>query len=65
MERIRKVDVEKLSDQDLKNVEDMISKKMKEITEKAIVEANRYLNVYGYEAIMAIQFKPKEEESLE
>lgn len=65
MERTRKVDVNKLSEQDLKNIEDTISKKMKEIVDKATSEANRYLNVYGYEAIMAIQFKPMEGESLE
>ena len=65
MERIRKVDVKKLSEADLKNIEDGISKKMKEITDRAITEANRYLNIYGYQAVMAIEFKPLEEESLD
>ena len=65
MERIRKINVESLSEQDMKNVEDMISKKILEITDKAVAEANRLLNVYGYEAKMAIQFKPIEKESLD
>ena len=65
MERIRKVNVEKLSNEDLKNVEETISKKMIEITDRAIAEANRILGVYGYEAKMAIQFKPLEKESLD
>jgi hypothetical protein len=64
MKRIRKVNVNSLSEQELKNAEDIISKKMLEITDKAILEANRILNVYGFEAKMALQFKPIEKESL-
>jgi hypothetical protein len=65
MERVRKIDVNSLSEQELKNIEDTLSKKIIEISEKAAAEANKYLNIYGFKAIMAIQFKPLESESLE
>lgn len=65
IDRIRRIDVEKLSDEDCKNIEDGLSKKIKEITEKAVSEANKYLNVYGMKAVMVIEFKPMEEQSLD
>ena len=65
MERVRKIDVNSLSEQELKNLEDTLSKKILDISEKATAEANKYLNIYGFKAIMAIQFKPLENESLE
>lgn len=67
MERIRKVNVENLSDEQIKDIEKALSAKVLEITNKAMTEANRYLNVYGFEAKMLIQFnelKSKEKESL-
>ncbi len=62
MERIRKVNVESLSSEQLKQIEETLSKKVIEITDKAVAEANKYLNVYGFEAVMAIQFKELETE---
>ena len=48
MERVRKIDVNSLSEQELKNLEDTLSKKILDISEKATAEANKYLNIYFY-----------------
>jgi len=55
MQRQRKVDVDKMSESQLRNAEEAIGRKTREITDKAVEEANKYLNVYGLECRMAIE----------
>lgn len=52
--RERKLDVEKLTLEQADALSVQISEKVKEINDKAINEANRFLNVYGMEAKMVI-----------
>lgn len=59
--KVKKINVESLSEQELKIVEETLTKKINEITTQAINKANKHLNVYGFEAIMAIQFKKLKE----
>lgn len=58
--RVRKVDVNKLSDQELEKLQAAISEKIVKIINKANEEANRVLAVYGMETQMVMEIKEKE-----
>jgi len=61
MERNRKIDLNKIPDDQAKAVEETLSKKMTEIINKALEEANKYLNVYGMEAKMLLEITEKKD----
>lgn len=63
MERIRKVDLNKVSDDQLKNIQETIEASLENICKKAVEEANRLLNVYGMESTirMDVMETPKPE----
>jgi len=53
-DRVRKVDIDKLSDEELKALEERIGKKITNITDDAVKRANQILNIYGLRAKMQI-----------
>ena len=53
-DRQRKVNVDKLSEQDLKKLEEKIGAKLRTIVDEAVIEANKILKVYGYSTKMQI-----------
>lgn len=58
--RVRKVDVEKLSDDELAKLQQVISDKVIKIINKANEDANKILSVYGMETQMVMEIKEKE-----
>ncbi len=60
--RERKVDLEKMSEEDLKNIEKELSKKIFQITDEAADKANQVLKIYGLKAKMLLQVTPITEE---
>lgn len=58
--RVRKVDVSKLSEEELQKLQAAISDKIIKIINKANEEANRILAVYGMETQMIMEIKEKE-----
>lgn len=58
MERIKKVDLESVSEEQFEIIQEMLNKKMTEIVNKAVSDANKYLNVYGIQARMVLELKP-------
>jgi uncharacterized hydantoinase/oxoprolinase family protein len=54
--RIRKVDVEKLNEEQIARVEKKISEEVSSIINRADSEINNLLNIYGMEAVLSIQF---------
>jgi hypothetical protein len=61
-DRVRKVDVDALTQEQVANLELQISEKLKDIIDKAVNEANKILNIYGIEACMQISIKPIDKE---
>ena len=59
--RIRKVDVNKLSEEELAKLQDAISQKIIKIINKANEDANKILSIYGMETQMVMEIKQKEE----
>lgn len=53
-DRVRKVDINKLSDEELLALEERIGKKITNITDDAVKQANKILNIYGLRAKMQI-----------
>lgn len=53
--RERKVNVEKMSNEELEALQSKISNKISSIVNNAIKESNKYLNVYGLEARMHLE----------
>lgn len=58
--RVRKVDVDKLSDVELEKLQKAISDKVIKIINKANEDANKILSVYGMETQMIMEIKEKE-----
>ena len=58
--RIRKVDVEKLSDEELLKLQAAISDKIVNIINKANKDANKILNIYGMEVQLVMELKKKD-----
>lgn len=58
--RVRKVDVNKLSEEELAQLQKAISDKIIKIINKANEEANKILSVYGMETQMIMEIKEKE-----
>jgi hypothetical protein len=58
--RVRKVDVNKLSEEELAKLEKAISEKIIKIINKANEDANKILSVYGMETQMIMEIKEKE-----
>jgi hypothetical protein len=53
--RQRKINVEKMSNEELEALQAKISNKIISIVNNAVNEANKYLNVYGMEARMHLE----------
>jgi hypothetical protein len=64
MERIRKIDIDSVSEEQFLEIEAMLKKKIKEIVEKTVSDMNKYLNVYGLEALLAVQIVKQGEANL-
>lgn len=58
--RVRKVDVEKLSEEELAKLQQAISEKIIKIINKANEDANKILSIYGMETQMIMEIKEKE-----
>jgi hypothetical protein len=58
--RVRKVDVSKLSDEQLEKLQKAISDKIIHIINKANEDANKILSIYGMETQMVMEIKEKE-----
>jgi len=61
--RERKVNVEVMSEEQAKLVEEQISAKLRTIIDGACGEANKLLNIYGLEAKMQFALNKKEAEN--
>jgi hypothetical protein len=59
--RVRKVDVSKLSEEELAKLQAAISEKIIKIINKANEDANKILSVYGMETQMVMEIKEKTE----
>jgi len=64
MERIRKIDIDSVSEEQFLEIEAMLKKKMKEIVERTVSDMNKYLNVYGLEVLLAVQIVKQGEANL-
>jgi hypothetical protein len=64
MERIRKIDINSVSEEQFLEIEAMLKKKIKEIVEKTVSDMNKYLNIYGLEALLAVQIVKQGEANL-
>jgi hypothetical protein len=60
IDRERKVDVSKMSPDQADSLAIQIGEKIKQITEKAVAEANHFLNIYGMSCKMQIVFDSQE-----
>lgn len=59
IERVRKVDVEKMSEEQLERAVELVGAKLAQICEKAAKEANDILKIYGlYTEIQFLSPKP-------
>jgi hypothetical protein len=58
--RVRKVDVDKLNEEDLAKLQQAISEKIIKIINKANEDANKILSIYGMETQMIMEIKEKE-----
>lgn len=63
IDRTRKVDLNKMTREQADMIQDTLSLKMNEIVQKAIADANKYLNVYGIQAKMLIELNQIEEDT--
>jgi hypothetical protein len=64
MERIRKIDIESVSEEQFLQIEQMLRKKIKEKVEQAVADMNKYLNVYGLEVVLGVQIVKQGEANL-
>lgn len=60
--RKKKVDLEKVDEQTLKNIEKGIISKITNITDEAVKKANKILKIYGLKCKMQIAFEKDNEE---
>ena len=58
VDRVRKVDIEKLEDSQVEAVATQLGDKVKEICDKACEDANLLLKIYGLQAKMEIVLEP-------
>lgn len=58
---MKKIDINSLAPDELKQIEQQLTVTLKEIVERAVFEANKHLNQYGIEAVMAIELIPAEQ----
>jgi hypothetical protein len=64
MERIRKIDIESVSEEQFLEIEKTLKKKVKEIIDQSVSEMNKYLNIYGLEVLLAVQIVKQGESNL-
>jgi len=64
MSRERKVDIEKLADENLQEISDRIGEKVRTIVDNAVEEVNKILAIYGMEAKMEIAITEKKTEEI-
>ena len=60
--RRRKVNVENMSDESLKKLEEEIGKRVSAIWQEAAEKANELLNIYGLEVLVNYKLRPKTSE---
>jgi len=58
-ERVRKIDVERLSEEQLETLEDQLQEKTSKIINDTSDRINKYLDVYGLEIKIGFGIKPK------
>lgn len=58
--RNRKVDVEKLSNEDAQRISDELGNRLKKISDDACAQANLLVNPYGLKVLMQFAVQPKE-----
>jgi len=64
MERIRKVDLDSMPQEQFEQVEKALGKKVQEIIGKTVTDLNTYLNVYGLEILLGVQVVKQGEANL-
>lgn len=64
IDRVRKIDLESLTEEQYEQVEGTLKKKVKERIDQAILDLNKYLNIYGLEALLAVQIVKEGEANL-
>lgn len=60
--RIRKVDMEKLTPEQAEELSNQIGAKLRELIDKTVEEANNFLKIYGMKAKMQVALEPLEQE---
>lgn len=61
MDRVRKVDINNLPEEQLKEIEAKLTAKLREIIDDSVAKANRLLNIYGMEAVMGFELRKIDE----
>lgn len=59
-QRIRKIDVNSLSEEQMISVQEGLGKKLSEILKSAVEQANLYFNVYGLQVTMKFEVKAQD-----
>ena len=62
IDRKRKVDIEKIDNENIDSLSNQLGEKVKIIVDKAIKDVNKILNIYGLQAKMQIALEPKDKE---
>jgi hypothetical protein len=58
-QRVRTIDVDKLSSEQVQAIEKKLVEKINPIVAKAIEDANKFLNPYGLKALMSFEVTQK------
>ena len=61
IDRERKVDLDKMSEEQIGMLEKKMSEKLQDILSRASKEANNFLNIYGIEIKIAYELQPKQQ----
>jgi hypothetical protein len=64
MERTRKVDINNLSEEQFKSIEENLKKEVSKRIDTAVEDINRYLNVYGLEILLGVRVVKQGEANL-
>lgn len=65
IDRERKVDLNKMSEEQLSTLEKTMSDKLQKILTNAAKEANNFLNIYGIEIKIAYELQQKQQQEVE
>jgi hypothetical protein len=56
--RVRKVDIDKLTPEQADNISEQIGEKLREMIDDTVSKANRMLNIYGFNCKMQFLIEP-------